>query len=63
MICRECGTECSDTANFCRHCGTKLRTVCNCWMKKGPFNCGLKTCPDWLEFHKRFGFEFRDQEA
>lgn len=45
MECPYCG---SDTVkvkdNFCGHCGKKLKTVCNCWIKKGSYNCGEDSC-------------------
>ena len=45
QICEICGTENREEANFCRLCSNKLRTVCNCWVKKGPYNCGQRKCP------------------
>ena len=33
--CPVCGNEqISDQDNFCTNCGAKLRTICNCWVKK-----------------------------
>lgn len=47
MTCKECGAENSDNANFCRMCGKKLRVVCNCYIKKEPYNCGQDQCPGY----------------
>ena len=47
MICKVCGTENEETANFCRMCATKLKTVCDCWVKKEPYNCGQDQCPGY----------------
>ena len=33
--------------NFCGHCGKKLKTDCNCWIKKGSYNCGEDSCPGY----------------
>ena len=33
--------------NFCPHCGKKINPVCNCWVKKEPFNCGQEKCPGY----------------
>ncbi len=53
--CPSCGKENSEDANFYVHCTKKLRTVCNCWVKKGPYNCGQEKCPEykalWKDFH------------
>lgn len=57
MKCDKCGTECSDNANFCNNCGRKLKTVCNCWIKKELYNCGADKCPSYklfkMEKHQR----------
>ncbi len=44
-ICEACGAENTKDANFCRMCATKLNPVCNCWVKKEPYNCGQDQCP------------------
>lgn len=59
MKCPSCGKENSAQANFCVRCARKLKTVCNCWVKKRPFNCGMDKCPGYklatlkLEDHKK----------
>ena len=45
MICKNCGKENREDANFCVSCSQKLRNVCNCWVKKMPYDCGLEKCP------------------
>lgn len=45
MKCPKCGEEQREGANFCWNCRTKLREVCDCWVKKRPYNCGQKECP------------------
>lgn len=50
MACPACGSECSEQANFCRKCGTKLRDICDCWVKKGTYNCGQEKCPGYRLF-------------
>lgn len=50
MTCKECSAENSDNANFCRMCGKKLREVCNCYIKKEPYNCGQDQCPGYRLF-------------
>ena len=42
--CQKCGAEIDEKANFCAYCGTKLKEVCNCWMKKNSYNCGESNC-------------------
>lgn len=44
MKCPSCGGEVQDV-NFCRHCGKKLKDVCDCWVKEGPYDCGHEKCP------------------
>lgn len=46
-FCKICGHENKDDFNFCIKCGNKLKTVCNCWIKKEPYNCGHKKCPGY----------------
>lgn len=43
--CRSCEKEISTGSNFCSHCGKKQKSVCNCWVKEKPYNCGLNKCP------------------
>ena len=45
MKCKKCGYECGEQANFCGNCGTKVREVCDCPIKKRPYNCGMDKCP------------------
>lgn len=47
VICKSCGEDNDNTANFCRTCATKLKTVCDCWVKKEPHNCGQEQCPGY----------------
>ena len=50
MQCRFCGAENDDAANFCRMCGKKQREICNCGIKKKPYNCGQEKCPGYRLF-------------
>ena len=50
ILCPKCGKKCHTDANFCQHCAAKLRTVCNCWIKKKPYNCGQEKCPGYRLF-------------
>lgn len=50
--CKKCGNRNSEAANFCRACGTKLREICDCWVKKEPYNCGQSECPSYRLFQK-----------
>lgn len=35
MKCPHCGSDrITEKANFCGSCGKKLKTVCNCWIKR-----------------------------
>ncbi len=45
QTCPKCEAKNRPRANFCKKCGAKLREVCNCWVKKGPYNCGQSECP------------------
>lgn len=47
LKCGSCGTENPQSANFCRRCSAKLRMVCDCWVKKQPYNCGQDQCPGY----------------
>lgn len=49
MVCPRCGATNEAHANFCRMCASKLRPVCNCWIAKGPYNCGQEKCPGMAE--------------
>ncbi len=50
MQCKSCGFQNSEQANFCSKCGKKLREVCDCWIKKEPYNCGQDQCPGYRLF-------------
>lgn len=50
LQCTYCGSENLEHANFCRKCGSKLKEVCNCWIKKEPYNCGQVKCPGYRLF-------------
>lgn len=52
MKCKNCKGEVDDTANFCNHCGGKLVSMCNCWIKKEPYNCGFEKCPGYRLYSK-----------
>lgn len=52
MKCPVCHAEVPEQANFCRNCGTKIREVCECWIKKEPYNCGQEKCPGYRIFQK-----------
>lgn len=46
--CPVCGsTQVSKQDNFCTNCGTKLKLVCDCWVKKGSYNCNESSCPGY----------------
>ncbi len=47
MECNHCGHKNRDNANFCTKCGMKLNDICQCWVKKEPYNCNNKTCPGY----------------
>ena len=32
-------------SNFCCHCGQKILKVCNCWVTKQEYDCGMSKCP------------------
>ena len=49
--CNKCGCK-NYNANFCERCGNKLKEVCNCWIKKEPYNCGEKKCPSYRLYKK-----------
>ncbi len=44
--CPSCGKE-YHSGNFCKGCGRKMVDTCNCWVKKGPYNCGQGKCPGY----------------
>lgn len=50
MKCKHCGAKCFNSANFCNICGSKLKEICNCWIKKEPYNCGADKCPGYKLF-------------
>lgn len=50
MECPACQAENPDNANFCNLCGVKLKEVCDCWIKKEPYNCGQEKCPGYRFF-------------
>ena len=52
MECRKCKTHNAESSNFCIECGTKLKEVCNCWIKKEPYNCGEEKCPSHRLYKK-----------
>ena len=46
MKCQHCGNErIKEKDNFCGYCGKKIKTECNCWIKKDSYNCGEDSCP------------------
>ena len=47
IMCPHCGQENPEFANFCRRCGVKLKDVCDCWIKKRPYNCVQRRCPGY----------------
>ena len=51
MKCKKCGTE-NEKSNFCKNCGNKLKKICDCWIKKKPYNCGEETCPSYRLYKK-----------
>lgn len=48
--CKGCGADNPKGANFCRKCGEKLRQLCDCYIKKEPYNCGQDRCPGYRLF-------------
>ena len=50
MECPHCGVQNESDANFCHMCSAKLREVCDCWVKKEPYNCGQDQCPGYRLF-------------
>ena len=34
-----------ENSNFCSYCSHKLVVICDCWVLKKPFNCGMDRCP------------------
>jgi predicted amidophosphoribosyltransferase len=57
LMCRACGLISAQISNFCINCGTKLVKVCDCWVKKEPYDCGQEKCPGhrlFLEMKKSY---------
>ncbi len=48
--CPKCGKEADERNNFCKFCGTKLKEKCDCWVKKGNYDCGECSCPGYKLF-------------
>ena len=46
MKCPVCGAK-EQNGNFCSECSTKLKEVCDCWVKKEPYNCEQEKCPGY----------------
>lgn len=44
--CPKCDRE-VPAGNFCALCATKLKEVCDCWIKKEPYNCEQEKCPGY----------------
>ncbi len=51
LRCKKCRSEIDKSANFCKFCGTKQNSICNCWIKKEPYNCGQEKCPGYKLFN------------
>lgn len=48
MKCPHCGNDrVTEKDNFCGFCGKKLKKVCNCWVKKGSYDCEEDSCPGY----------------
>ena len=47
MECKGCKREIPDNSNFCCYCSKKQDEVCNCWIMKEPYSCGLDKCPGY----------------
>ena len=45
--CKACGSVIGPVDNFCGECGRKVKVECNCWVKKGSYNCGEDSCPGY----------------
>ena len=50
--CDTCNYINEQSANFCVKCGNKIKKICNCWIKKEPYNCGSNKCPSYKLFKK-----------
>lgn len=50
--CVHCGADNPAGANFCRICGKRLKSVCECWVKKEPYDCGQDQCPGYRLFRE-----------
>mgnify|MGYP005805205265 CR=1 FL=1 len=47
-----CGQRITYNSNFCPACGRKLKELCDCWVKKEPYNCGQSICPGYRLYEK-----------
>ena len=45
--CPYCKNLIPEKSNFCPRCRKKVRKVCNCWVKKIPYDCGMDECPGY----------------
>lgn len=52
LECKKCKFINDSNANFCVMCGIKLKQNCNCWIKKGPYNCGNAKCPSYKVYRQ-----------
>ena len=46
MKCPNCHKQIQE-GNFCEMCGAKLKDICDCWVKKEPYNCRQEKCPGY----------------
>lgn len=44
VICPHCNASVRP-GNFCEICGEKMVDICDCWVKKMPYNCNKEKCP------------------
>lgn len=52
LCCPSCRATDNTLSNFCKFCGIKLREVCNCWIKKKPYDGGHEKCPSYRLFQE-----------
>ncbi len=53
MKCPRCGSDrIKEKDNFCGECGAKLKRICDCWIKKGSYDCEEDNCPGYKLFAK-----------